>query len=56
MKMINSTDRTIRISLLDGFSTTVAPKQVIELPKSRLEMLLYHGLSQAPKKVAKGKV
>lgn len=56
MKMINQTDRIIRISLLDGFSTTVAPKQVVELPESRLEMLLYHGLSQVPKKSAKGKV
>ena len=49
MKVKNPTDTSIRISLLDGFSVTVAPKQIVEVPDNRLEVCLYHGLAQAKK-------
>ena len=53
MKVTNYSSSIIRISLLDSFSLTVAPKQIVEVPDNRLEVCLYHGLSQV--KNAKGK-
>ena len=53
MKVTNYSSSIIRISLLDSFSLTVAPKQIVEVPDNRLEVCLYHGLSQVKK--AKGK-
>ena len=49
MKVTNNSSSIIRISLLDSFSLTVAPKQIVEVPDNRLEVCLYHGLSQAKK-------
>ena len=53
MKVKNPTDTSIRISLLDGFSVTVAPKKSVELHDSRLGVCLYHGLVEV--KTSKGK-
>ena len=49
MKVKNPTDTPIRISLLDGFSVTVAPKKSVELHDSRLGVCLYHGLVEVKK-------
>ena len=49
MKVKNPTDTSIRISLLDGFSVTVAPKKSVELHDSRLGVCLYHGLVEVKK-------